>query len=213
MKHIIFDCDSTVGLPGKPMDDALALLYLLGRPAEAEVLGITCTFGNGSAKEVVTSTTALLQEIGRTDIPLLPGANRDEDPCSPAARFIADTVKFSVQLPCRLERAVAEAFTVSRMASGTAADHILLRQFFPAHKIPGKNRFANFRKMFGTLRIIGIFIKPTVPQRLFSHLQNIFSVSAVNHTGEPSVPDGHCFYPPSRRLLPKKFHSFSPFIQ
>ena len=29
MKHIIFDCDSTVGLPGKPMDDALALLYLL----------------------------------------------------------------------------------------------------------------------------------------------------------------------------------------
>ena len=92
MKHIIFDCDSTVGLPGKPMDDALALLYLLGRPAEAEVLGITCTFGNGSAKEVVTSTTALLQEIGRTDIPLLPGANRDEDPRSPAARFIADTV-------------------------------------------------------------------------------------------------------------------------
>ena len=22
MKYIIFDCDSTVGLPGKPMDDA-----------------------------------------------------------------------------------------------------------------------------------------------------------------------------------------------
>ena len=29
MKYVIFDCDSTVGLPGKPMDDALALLYLL----------------------------------------------------------------------------------------------------------------------------------------------------------------------------------------
>jgi len=41
MKYIIFDCDSTVGLPGKPMDDALALLYLLGRPAAVTVLGVT----------------------------------------------------------------------------------------------------------------------------------------------------------------------------
>lgn len=92
MKYIIFDCDSTVGLPGKPMDDALALLYLLGRPDEARVLGITCTFGNGTAKEVHASTTALLREISREDIPLLPGADSGEDPRSEAARFIADTV-------------------------------------------------------------------------------------------------------------------------
>lgn len=92
MKHIIFDCDSTVGLPGKPMDDALALLYLLGRPREAEILGITCTFGNGTAKEVYRSTTLLLEEIGRTDIPLLPGADLEEDPRSDAARFIVSTV-------------------------------------------------------------------------------------------------------------------------
>ena len=92
MKHIIFDCDSTVGLPGKPMDDALALLYLLGRPNEAEILGITCTFANGTAKEVYASTKLLLEEIGRTDIPLLPGADRGEDPRSDAARFIVDTV-------------------------------------------------------------------------------------------------------------------------
>ena len=92
MKHIIFDCDSTVGLPGKPMDDALALLYLLGRPGEAEILGITCTFANGTAREVYQSTRQLLQEIGRTHIPLLPGADRGEDPRSDAARFIAETV-------------------------------------------------------------------------------------------------------------------------
>ena len=92
MKYIIFDCDSTVGLPGKPMDDALALLYLLGRPREAEVLGLTCTFANGTAKEVYASTRVLLEEIGSTDIPLLPGADREEDPRSEAARFIADTV-------------------------------------------------------------------------------------------------------------------------
>ncbi len=92
MKYVLFDCDSTVGLPGKPMDDALALLYLLGRPQEAEILGITCTFANGTAREVYRSTQQLLQEIGRTDIPLLPGADRDEDPCSDAARFIVETV-------------------------------------------------------------------------------------------------------------------------
>lgn len=92
MKYVIFDCDSTVGLPGKPMDDALALLYLLGRPQEAEILGITCTFANGTAAEVYRSTTQLLQEIGRTDIPLLRGAEAGEDPRSEAARFIVETV-------------------------------------------------------------------------------------------------------------------------
>lgn len=92
MKHIIFDCDSTAGLPGKPMDDALALFYLLGKPTEAEIIGITCTFANGTAEEVYTSTQKLLDEIGRSDIPLLPGAGREEDPRSAAARFIADTV-------------------------------------------------------------------------------------------------------------------------
>ena len=92
MKYVIFDCDSTVGLPGKPMDDALALLYLLGRPEEAQVLGITCTFANGTVDEVYRSTTALLKEIQRTDIPLLRGAEIGEDPGSEAARFIVDTV-------------------------------------------------------------------------------------------------------------------------
>ena len=92
MKRILFDCDSTVGLPGKPMDDVLALIYLLGNPDKCDVLGITCTFANGTAREVYTSTKAFLREIGRTDIPLLPGAEAGEDPRSSAARFLADTV-------------------------------------------------------------------------------------------------------------------------
>ena len=92
MKYVIFDCDSTAGLPGKPMDDALALLYLLGRPREVEILGITCTFANGTVEEVYRSTSSLLREIGRTDIPLLRGAESGEDPRTEAARFIVDTV-------------------------------------------------------------------------------------------------------------------------
>lgn len=92
MKSILFDCDSTLGIPGKPMDDALALLYLLGRPQEAQVLGITCTFGNGNAHEVYRATKALMQELGRPHIPVLPGADAGENPISDAARFLAETV-------------------------------------------------------------------------------------------------------------------------
>lgn len=92
MKYVVFDCDSTVGLPGKPMDDALALLYLLGKPEDVRILGITCTFANGTAEEVYRSTTALLREIGRTDLPLLRGAESGEDPRTEAAQFIVDTV-------------------------------------------------------------------------------------------------------------------------
>lgn len=92
MKYIIFDCDSTAGIPGYPMDDALALLYLLGRPGDAQILGITCTFGNGTADQVFEATSRLISEIGRTDIPVLPGAGRGEEPKSAAARFIAETV-------------------------------------------------------------------------------------------------------------------------
>lgn len=92
MKHVIFDCDSTAGIPGYPMDDALALFYLLGRPEEAEVLGITCTFGNGTADQVYSATSALLSETGWDRIPLYRGAGAGEDPKSPAARFIKETV-------------------------------------------------------------------------------------------------------------------------
>lgn len=93
MKQIIFDCDSTVGIDKLPMDDALALLYLLGRPSAAKVLGITCTFGNGTADQVYHSTKKLLGEIGRTDIALLPGGGKDEDPRSEGAKYIVETVK------------------------------------------------------------------------------------------------------------------------
>ena len=59
MKRIIFDCDSTVGLPGKPMDDVLALLYLLGNPHSCEVLGITCTFANGTEYTVLATALGM----------------------------------------------------------------------------------------------------------------------------------------------------------
>lgn len=45
MKKVIFDCDNTMGLPGRDVDDGLSLFYLLGSP-EIELLGVCSTFGN-----------------------------------------------------------------------------------------------------------------------------------------------------------------------
>ena len=50
-QKIIFDCDNTLGLPLKEVDDGLVLLYLLGIP-ELKILGITISFGNGNIKQV-----------------------------------------------------------------------------------------------------------------------------------------------------------------
>ena len=45
MRKIIHDCDCTFGINGCDVDDGLALLYLLG-DGQAEVLGVTTTYGN-----------------------------------------------------------------------------------------------------------------------------------------------------------------------
>lgn len=91
MKRIIFDCDNTMGITGRPMDDALALLYLLGDPEQAEVLGITCNFGNGTANEVYQCCQHLLMEAQIKHIPLFKGAEQGEDPRCESAQFIVDT--------------------------------------------------------------------------------------------------------------------------
>ena len=68
MKRVIYDCDNTMGLPLKEVDDGLTLLYLLGRP-DIELLGVTTTFGNGTAGQAYAQTQKLLQQAGRAEIP------------------------------------------------------------------------------------------------------------------------------------------------
>lgn len=89
VKKIFVDCDNSMGIEGKPMDDALALLFLMGCPEEVEITGIGCNFGNVSAAECFECTSQLLKETGREDIPLM----RGNEPgmtglMSPAAEFI-----------------------------------------------------------------------------------------------------------------------------
>lgn len=100
MKHILLDCDNTMGIEGRPMDDGLALLYLAGCPDTADIVGIACNYGNGTSEETYQCTKELLQEAGLTYIPLYKGSEKGGDPRSEAAELIvkaADQHKGTLQ--------------------------------------------------------------------------------------------------------------------
>ena len=89
-KKVICDCDNTGSFPGRPMDDALAILYLLGASEDIELLGICCNYGNGTSEESYMSNTALLSETGFADIPVLRGTEMGFEGISDSSRFIAE---------------------------------------------------------------------------------------------------------------------------
>lgn len=72
------------------MDDALAILYLLGKKESIELLGITCNYGNGTSEDSYISNTTLLRETGNSHIPVLRGFEKGGDPVCESARFIAE---------------------------------------------------------------------------------------------------------------------------
>ena len=55
------------------IDDSLALLYLMASP-EAEILGITCTAGNVTARQVATNNLAWLELCGYPEVEVALGA-------------------------------------------------------------------------------------------------------------------------------------------
>ncbi|CAM3866630.1 nucleoside hydrolase [Alkalicoccus chagannorensis] len=68
MKKVMLDVDTGV-------DDALAILYGL-ESGELDVQGITTVCGNVPLEMVVSNTKRVLTHMGRTDIPVVPGAQR-----------------------------------------------------------------------------------------------------------------------------------------
>lgn len=73
MKKIIYDCDNTMGIKNRDIDDGLALIYLLERK-DVELLGITCTYGNSSIDEVYKSTLSLMKNLGVSNVPIYKGS-------------------------------------------------------------------------------------------------------------------------------------------
>ena len=91
MMRVLYDCDNTLGLPKREIDDGLTLLYLLGRP-DIELIGVTTTFGNGPLDEVYPQTVRLLLDLGCGDIPVFRGAGARGQAPTEAAHFLAETV-------------------------------------------------------------------------------------------------------------------------
>jgi len=89
MKKIIFDCDNTFGVKDCDVDDGLALMYLLGN-REAQLLGITSTYGNSSLDVVQAVNLRMLEELGRRDIPVKRGGEKRGCYQSEAAVFLAE---------------------------------------------------------------------------------------------------------------------------
>ena len=88
MKHIIFDCDNTFGVEGCDVDDGLALLYLLGCE-EAQLHGITATYGNSRLETVYETVCGMLADLSRSDIPVKRGGSRPGQYDSEAADYLA----------------------------------------------------------------------------------------------------------------------------
>jgi inosine-uridine nucleoside N-ribohydrolase len=89
MEKIIFDCDNTMGLRTKEIDDGLALYYLLGRQ-DIELLGITTTFGNDGIERVYAQTQKMVAALNRPDLPLFKGAGKRAEWSTDAANFLAE---------------------------------------------------------------------------------------------------------------------------
>jgi inosine-uridine nucleoside N-ribohydrolase len=89
MEKVIFDCDNTMGLRTKEIDDGLTLYYLLGR-ADLDLLAITTTFGNGTIDQVYQQTLELANDLDLVDLPVLRGAGvRGEGPTE-AAEYLVE---------------------------------------------------------------------------------------------------------------------------
>lgn len=71
---VVIDTDPGLGEPGSDIDDGLAIALALRSP-ELEVLGLTIVNGNVDATTGTTVARALLQRLGRADIPVLRGAS------------------------------------------------------------------------------------------------------------------------------------------
>ncbi len=90
-KRVIVDCDNTYGVPGLPIDDGQTLMYLAGRP-DIEIVGITCTYGNGGIDDVYPATKWLVEALSLEDVPVLKGASAPGDYDTEASAWLSRTV-------------------------------------------------------------------------------------------------------------------------
>lgn len=67
-KKLILDLDTGI-------DDAMAIAYALGSDDEADLIGITATYGNVAVPLAARNALAVLHLFGRDDVPVYPGVD------------------------------------------------------------------------------------------------------------------------------------------
>lgn len=63
MKKVIYDCDNTMGLDNRDIDDGLALVYLVENK-DVDLLGVCTTYANDSLEYVHKQTLELVEDLG-----------------------------------------------------------------------------------------------------------------------------------------------------
>lgn len=94
MIPVILDCDNTMGLHGKDVDDGLAILYLLGSK-KINLLGITTTYGNSTIEDVHKNTLEMVEELKLTNLPIYKGGASKNERLSDAAEALVKYVNES----------------------------------------------------------------------------------------------------------------------
>ena len=89
MKKVILDCDNTIGLEKKDVDDGLAFLFLLGRE-DIDLMAVTSVFGNSSIQDTYSTTESMLADFKLKDkIEHFKGAAAAGDHQTEAAEYLA----------------------------------------------------------------------------------------------------------------------------
>jgi purine nucleosidase len=88
MKNIIFDCDNTYGVKDCDVDDGLALMYLIGSE-DANLLGVTTTYGNNKVEVVYPNTLKMAKDL-KISVPILKGGSNSSDLDNEASDFLVE---------------------------------------------------------------------------------------------------------------------------
>ncbi|MBN2851725.1 MAG: nucleoside hydrolase [Clostridia bacterium] len=83
---VIVDCDNSMGSFWE-VDDGMVIAYLMNKP-EANLLGITTTFGNKTYDHKYT--VMMLEKLDRADTPLYKGEQQADSETTEAAKFLAE---------------------------------------------------------------------------------------------------------------------------
>lgn len=124
MRYLILDTDTGV-------DDALAILYALGLEARGvcRLVGVTCTFGNVEVETAVKNSRAVLDFLGRRDIPVFGGNNRlfgsgEEFVQRPICRIVhGENGLGNVDIPMPQEKTVDKDENVKEKGDKGASDY------------------------------------------------------------------------------------------